>query len=95
MKNLRLSNNLERVPALTIYFDGRPLKAYPGETIATALLAAGVISYGRNTSSGQARSVFCNIGQCHNCLMIVNGQRNTRICQTEVTEGCRVQSQFD
>lgn len=77
--------------ALTV--DGRPVEAQEGDMIAAALLRAG-IRINRYTSKHHApRGVFCGIGQCTDCVMIVNGRRNVRTCVTRVEDGMVVETQ--
>lgn len=80
-----------RVPAnrgteVFLTFDGVRIAAREGETLATALLAAGVPAFGR-TRQGQARLPFCNMGTCFDCAVTVNGQRLVRACLTDVRDG--------
>lgn len=70
-----------------ISVDGRPLTAYPGESIAAALLAAGQPVFRRAPHSGAARGMFCGIGVCFECLVTVNGVRGVRACVTPVQPG--------
>ncbi|HIE47696.1 TPA: sarcosine oxidase subunit alpha [Candidatus Bipolaricaulota bacterium] len=77
---------------ITFTFDGRPIRAFEGETIAAALHAAGVRILSR-TRSGAPRGLFCAIGKCSSCLMTVDGIPNVRTCITPVREGMRVESQ--
>ena len=89
----RLDSGVQRGEPVQIIFDGQTVKAFKGETIATALIAAGHLSSG--TSFSQPRGVYCNIGVCHSCVMTVNGVRSVRICKTLVYDGCRVESQHN
>jgi len=89
----RLDSGVQRGEPVQIIFDGQTVMAYKGETIATALIAAGHLSSG--TSFSQPRGVYCNIGVCHSCVMTVNGVRSVRICKTFVFDGCRVESQHN
>jgi predicted molibdopterin-dependent oxidoreductase YjgC len=67
-------------PAHTIEFDGRPVAALPGQTIAAALWAHGVTSWRRTRVNGRPRGAFCGIGTCFDCLATVNGRPNQRTC---------------
>ncbi|MFH1135601.1 MAG: (2Fe-2S)-binding protein [Pseudomonadota bacterium] len=87
---VRLQEGVARGKPLEIIVDGAAIPAYQGETIAAALLGAGVFVSG--TRDDRPRGVFCNIGVCHSCVMTVNGVSNVRICRTLVSEGCRVES---
>lgn len=87
----RLTEGLERGKEIEIFVDGQPVKAYRGETIATALLASGhLVSH--ITDAGPL-GVFCNVGMCHSCVMTVNGWPSVRICSTLVTPGCKIETQ--
>ena len=77
-----------------IIYDGRPLTAYPGQTIAEVLLAAGIRDF-RNSPGGSPRGFFCGMGVCFECRMIVDGRPNVRTCMTPATAGCRVAHQTD
>lgn len=77
---------------ITFTFDGRPIEAYEGETIAAALHAAGVRILSR-TRSGAPRGLFCAIGKCSSCLATVDGIPNVKTCVTPVREGMVVESQ--
>jgi len=60
-----------------------------GETLAQALNRAG-ISYFGTTHSGQSHSVFCGIGQCQNCLVILEGTGPCEACRTLCQDGLSV-----
>jgi predicted molibdopterin-dependent oxidoreductase YjgC len=75
-----------------IVLDGRPVEAYEGETVAAVLLAQGEIAT-RTTVSGEPRGIFCGIGVCFDCLVVVDGVPNTRECMTWVRDGMQVAHQ--
>jgi D-hydroxyproline dehydrogenase subunit gamma len=81
-----------RGPALTISLDGRAVTAFEGETVAAVLFAEGIVAT-RTTVTGEPRGVFCGMGACFDCLVIVDGLPNTRACMTAVTAGMRIQRQ--
>ncbi|NJE02180.1 FAD-dependent oxidoreductase [Thermococcus sp. JdF3] len=83
----------ERGREVTIYFEGRPIKAYEGETIATALHAAGIRVLNYSANERRPRGLFCAIGKCSSCLMVVNGIPNVRTCITLVEDGMRIEPQ--
>ncbi|MCS0599696.1 (2Fe-2S)-binding protein [Streptomyces sp. LP11] len=71
----------------TVTFDGRPLEARPGQTVAAALWAAGVTAWRTTRRAGRPRGVFCGIGVCFDCLVTVNGSPNQRACLVPVRPG--------
>lgn len=92
--NRRIQTGMERGECFEIEVDGERIPAYEGETIAAVLLAAGK-RVCRNTKNEKPRGVYCGIGVCFECRMIVDGKPNTRVCQTLATLGCKVQTQFN
>lgn len=70
----------------TIKWNGHPLHFVKGQTVAQALMKAGIVSYG-TPSSGQAFSVFCGIGQCQSCLVEVEGEAPREACLLPCFEG--------
>jgi predicted molibdopterin-dependent oxidoreductase YjgC len=82
--------NVQRGEALQIEVDGCPVAAFAGETVATALLSAGIFSCQIHDS--RAMGVFCNIGQCCSCLMAIDGVSGVRACQTPVRPGLKVET---
>ncbi|MEA4891025.1 MAG: (2Fe-2S)-binding protein [Peptococcaceae bacterium] len=78
---------------VTIYLDGKPIEAIEGEPVAAALMSAGIRSFRKTVKTGEPRGIFCAIGRCTDCMMIVDGQPNTRTCVTCVRDGMRVESQ--
>ena len=91
-RRLALGPGLSRGPQLTLTLDGETVSAYEGETVATVLLAEGHIAT-RTTPAGDPRGVFCGMGVCFDCLVIVDGVPNTRACMTQVHEGMEVHRQ--
>lgn len=80
-----------RPAPLTIFVDGVPTAAHPGETVATALMAAGGARF-RTTARGAPRAPVCNMGVCFECVMTVDGRPGTRACMTLVAAGMRIES---
>jgi predicted molibdopterin-dependent oxidoreductase YjgC len=89
LKALRLDGNLQRGKVVRVQIDGESVTAYEGETVATALMAAGRRTFG-HTPNGQPRGVFCGIGLCYDCLVTIDGINNLRACVTPVREGMQV-----
>jgi D-hydroxyproline dehydrogenase subunit gamma len=89
---LALGPEIARGPAIEVLIEGRPVTAYLGETVATVLLAEGHLAM-RTTVDGSPRGVFCGMGVCFDCLVVVDGQPNTRACMTFVRTGMRIARQ--
>jgi D-hydroxyproline dehydrogenase subunit gamma len=89
---LPVGPELERGPRVEIVVDRRPVEAYEGETVAAVLLAGGTAAT-RRTVKGEPRGVFCGMGVCFDCLVVVDGVPNTRACMTWVRSGLQVERQ--
>ena len=73
-------------------FDGKEVEGYETETVAAALHAAGlrVLSHSEHD---RPRGLYCAIGNCSSCMMVVDGKPNVKICVVLVKEGMNVQTQ--
>ncbi len=74
--------------------DGRKLQGMEGEPIAAALRAAGVMIHRYTKKQQKPRGIFCAIGRCTDCVMIVDGRPNVRTCVTPLEEGMNIQTQY-
>ena len=93
MTGVRIKNRRRGAP-VTIRVNGRPVKAYTGETLFAALLAAGIRVL-RHSIKGQtktARGGFCGMGACQECRVRIDGMPDRRACMTEVREGMEVET---
>ena len=79
---------------VTFSFDGKELSGYEGESIAAARKAAGVMVHRYTAKQHKPRGIFCAIGRCTDCVMIVNGVPNVRTCVTPLEEGMQIQTQY-
>ena len=91
-RRLPLGEELERGPEVTVTVDGRPTTAYLGESVAAVLFTEGNART-RTTVGGEPRGVFCGMGVCFDCLVVVDDIPNTRACMTWVRDGMRVELQ--
>ena len=67
-------------------FDGERIIAFSGQTVAAALLAHGNRTLRKTRVAGKPRGIFCGIGICFDCLVVVNGLPNQRACLLEVQD---------
>ncbi|MGH2995384.1 MAG: 2Fe-2S iron-sulfur cluster-binding protein [Gaiellaceae bacterium] len=84
---------LQRDRAVTFTFRGRPVRAFAGDTVGSALFAAGQRVFSRSFKYHRPRGLLCCSGRCPNCLMQVDGTPNVRVCVEPVREGLRVEPQ--
>jgi len=77
---------------VTVTVDGAPVRAYPGETVATVLLAAGRQTFRHTDHLHAPRARFCGMGVGFDCLVTVDGQPNVRACITPVHAGMAIET---
>jgi len=82
---------IDRARALSFTFDGRPVPALAGDTIASALYAAGRRTFSRSFKYHRPRGLMCCAGQCPNCLVAVDGAPGVRACTEPARAGARVE----
>lgn len=81
---------VNRGQSFNICVNGQTIPAYPGETVAGALLAAGVNIFRKTFETGHERGQFCGMGVCYDCLIDVDGRVSQRACMTAVTPGMTI-----
>jgi sarcosine oxidase subunit alpha len=77
----------------TVTLDGHPVPARAGESLASALLAAGRPILSRSAKYHRPRGPFCLSGSCGSCLVRVDGDPNRRACRTPCRDGMRAETQ--
>jgi hypothetical protein len=77
----------------TLFFDGQPVRACDGDSVASALLAAGIRVTCQTPVSGAPRGPWCMMGACFDCVAIVDGRHGVRTCMTPAREGLHVEIQ--
>jgi sarcosine oxidase subunit alpha len=78
---------------LPFSFQKKKLVGEEGDTIASALHAAGITTLTKSVKYNSPRGFFCGIGKCSSCLMRVNGVPNVRTCIAPLKEGIIVEMQ--
>lgn len=85
---------MEEKKTITFTYDGAPITGYEGEPIAIALEAAGIMIHRYTKKNHEPRGIFCAIGRCTDCVMVVDGKPNVRTCITPLKEGMDVRTQY-
>jgi len=93
IQSLRVNDGVQRGRPVALMYDGQPIQAYEGETIAAALLALHQRQLRRTIRRDDPRGVFCNMGVCFDCLMQIDGRPNVQACLTPVRDGMSVETQ--
>ena len=76
---------------LTLQYEGTPIRARSGVSVAAALIDAGVRAL--RHAGGDDRGVFCGMGVCGECLVTLNGRSGALACMTTVAPGMRIDRQ--
>ena len=81
---------VEELPTFEFTWQGQPMVARGGETIASALFANGVRIFGHHHKDGAPQGLFCANGQCAQCLVVADGLP-VKSCMVLVQPGMQVQ----
>lgn len=79
---------------VTFTCDVKTLEGYEGEPIASALRVNGIMVHRYTAKRHEPRGVFCAIGRCTDCVMIVDGVPNVRTCITPLKANMVVETQY-
>jgi len=96
---MRVDNHIilgkdERKEIVEIKVDDKTIHAKKGEMIIAALIANGIRINRYTVKKKEPRGMFCGIGQCTDCVMVVNGTPNVRTCVTPVEDGMIIETQY-
>src|SRR5437867_9911673 len=87
------NERIDRSKPITFSFEGTAVQAFAGDTIGSALFAAGRRVFSRSFKYHRRRGLLCCAGSCPNCMMKVDGVPNVRVCVEPVREGVQVRAQ--
>ncbi len=85
--------DIEERNKVTLFIDGVQYDAYEGEMIAAVIMANGLMIHRHTAKTNSPRGIYCGIGQCTDCVMVVNGKPNVRTCITPVEDMMTVETQ--
>lgn len=77
---------------VTFSFNGLEVECEEGQSLAAALLHADKRELRSTRFGHEPRSVFCGIGICYDCVVVINGVGNQRSCLIEARNGMTVES---
>ena len=89
----RPGERIDRSGEFTFLFNQTPVSAFAGDTIASALFAAGRRVFSRSFKYHRPRGLYCCSGRCPNCLIDVDGVPNVRVCMEPARPGAQVRAQ--
>lgn len=86
-------HNQDTPTDITFTWDGCSLIGREGDSVAAALLGAGVRATREHPVNQDPRAPFCMMGTCFECLVEIDGIPNRQSCQVKLTEGMNIHPQ--
>ncbi|WP_170763328.1 (2Fe-2S)-binding protein [Ruegeria lacuscaerulensis] len=83
-------HNRDRV---TLTINGQQVAAREGQTVWSAMAVSGQVETRKAALSGDARSAYCAMGVCFECMVNIDGLPNQQACLRRVSEGMNVTTQ--
>jgi len=78
--------------AQSFTFNGQEIEFEGGQSIAAALINCDKRELRSTRFGKEPRSIFCGIGICFDCIVVINGVSNQRSCLIEAHDGMKVES---
>ena len=83
----------ERESTLRFSIDGEMMEGRAGDTLAAALLRAGVTTFTRSIKYHRPRGPFCFAGSCGQCLVTIDGVPSLPACRIPLEDGMKCERQ--
>jgi len=77
-------------PTVTISVEDRQIEVSESDSVAAAMLAAGILTTRTTPVNGAHRGPYCMMGTCFECLVEIDGVPNQQACQTQVRAGMNI-----
>jgi sarcosine oxidase subunit alpha len=90
MGDLRIAS-VPRGAEVRIFVNGKAHRAFEGESVHAALMAAGYRALRKTPRRHQPRGIFCGMGVCYDCLVTIDGTPNQRACMTLVKDRMEIE----
>jgi len=74
-------------------FDDRLIRAQAGDSVAAALLAAGITAFRQLADGDELHGPYCMIGNCFECRVEIDGRPDRQACREPVRDGMQVRLQ--
>ena len=78
---------------VSLKVDGKSIRARVGDTVAGAMLAAGIDHFRTTPVTESPRAPYCLMGVCFDCLAEIDGVPNRQSCMIAVRPGMRIRRQ--
>jgi predicted molibdopterin-dependent oxidoreductase YjgC len=88
-EDLRIGDADTRGEPVRFRVDDQWIESYEGETVAAALWASGIRNLRSSPVLEAPRGMFCYMGVCQECVVLIDGKRETS-CSFPVSNGLDV-----
>ncbi len=85
---------VETAEAVALTIDGKAIAARAGDTVAAALIAAGIPHCRTTPVTQSTRAPYCLMGVCFDCLVTIDDVGSRQACLVAVSEGMKVETQL-
>ena len=89
----RIDTGASGTAAVAFTWDGHAMMGAAGDTVASALLGAGIHVNREHPVTGEPRAPYCMMGICFDCLVEIDGVPNRQACQVRLAEGMCIRPQ--
>jgi predicted molibdopterin-dependent oxidoreductase YjgC len=89
-----IAKTLDRESDIAVVtIDGHEFAARLGDSVAAAMLAAGLDAFRTTPVSGRLRGPYCMMGTCFDCLTMIDGRPNQQACMIQTRAGMVIERQ--
>ena len=78
---------------VVVTINGQAVQCRAGDSVAAALLAAGLNDCRDSAVNDVPRGPFCLMGICYDCLVMIDDQPNQQGCMIPVRSGMKIERQ--
>jgi predicted molibdopterin-dependent oxidoreductase YjgC len=78
---------------VVVNINGKAVQCREGDSVAAALLAAGLSECRDTAVKDVPRGPFCLMGICYDCLVMIDDQPNQQGCMIPVRSGMKIERQ--
>ncbi len=77
---------------ISFTFNGVAVQCEVGQSIAAAVIDSGTLALRKTRFGDEPRSIFCGIGICFDCVVVIDGVANQRSCLIEAKADMNIES---
>ncbi|MEX2518158.1 MAG: (2Fe-2S)-binding protein [Paracoccaceae bacterium] len=89
----RIDADEDRAAVTPFTWEGDAFVGWAGDTVAAALLGAGIRVTRTHPTTHEGRAPYCMMGACYECLVEIDGAPNRQACQVLLQPGMAIAPQ--